>query len=283
MHLQFLGTSASEGYPNAFCHCENCTNARSLGGRSLRKRSAALIDKELLIDLGPDLMSAAIQHDVSLAQIRYCLQTHEHHDHLDPSHLVSRSPFCGVHDTPRLHYYASSGALGHAAKALGRRADKGLSDPELADKLNLTVHEVQPFQEFAVGPFQVLSVAAAHAPELTAILYVIEREGRVLFYGTDTGELSPATWDALEAYSRPFNVVVMDHTFGYKGRSSGHMNYEQFLEQIVRLRELNMLADDARIFAQHIGHHSNPPHPELAGFAAQRGYEPAYDGLMVEV
>lgn len=285
MQLQFLGTSASEGYPNAFCGCENCEAARRLGGPSLRKRSSALINGELLIDMGPDLMAAALQHGVSLAQIRYCLQTHEHHDHLDPSHFVSRSPYCGVHGAPRLDYYASIGALNHVAAGIGRagQAGGGLRDPEIAERLNLAAHAIEPFQMFAVGPYQVMSVAANHAPELTAMLFVIAHAGRVLFYGTDTSEMSDATWDALEAYSVPFNVVVLDHTFGYKGRSRGHMNTEQFLEQVARLHDLGLLAEDTRIYAQHIAHHSNPPHPELAASAAEQGYEIAYDGLVVDV
>ena len=114
MQLLFLGTSASEGYPNAFCACENCEAARKAGGPSLRKRSAALIDGELLIDMGPDLMAASLQHGVPLANVRYCLQTHEHSDHFDPSHFSSRSPACGVLDAPRLHYYASHNALARA-------------------------------------------------------------------------------------------------------------------------------------------------------------------------
>ena len=54
MRITFLGTAASEGFPNAFCHCENCEGARALGGPSLRKRSSALINSDLLIDIGPD-------------------------------------------------------------------------------------------------------------------------------------------------------------------------------------------------------------------------------------
>lgn len=65
MRFTFLGTSASEGYPNAFCGCENCEKARQAGGPSLRKRCAALIDGELLIDLGPDLMAASMQHGIT--------------------------------------------------------------------------------------------------------------------------------------------------------------------------------------------------------------------------
>jgi phosphoribosyl 1,2-cyclic phosphate phosphodiesterase len=284
MQLLFLGTAASEGYPNAFCDCDNCRRARELGGRSLRKRSAALIDNELLIDLGPDLMAAAMQHGVSLAGIRYCLQTHEHHDHLDPSHLTSRSAYCGVYGTPRLHYYASRGALQRAAAMLSRELPgEGLLEPEVGERLNLCAQVIAPFEHFTAGSYQILSVAAAHAPELVAMLYVIERAGRVLFYGTDTADLPEATWQALTAHGRPFHVVVLDHTFGFKKRSSGHMNHEQFLEQVARLRNDGLLAPGARIFAHHLGHHSNPAHEELAAFAADHGYEVAYDGLRIEV
>lgn len=284
MQILFLGTSASEGYPNAFCHCENCEAARGAGGPSLRKRCSVLINDDLLIDLGPDLMAAAQQHGVSLAYIHYCLQTHEHEDHLDPSHFGSRSQFCGVFGTPTLHFYASQGALDKAARHLGRQMPPdGLLNPQVAEQLNLRAYPVMPGAQFEVGPYAVLSVPATHAPELTALLYVISHGDRTLFYCTDTGDLSEGAWQLLAQYGRRFNVVVMDHTFGLQKRSGGHMNGEQFVEQIDRMRAENLLATDARIYATHIGHHSNPPHPELVDFAERAGYAVAYDGLLLQV
>jgi phosphoribosyl 1,2-cyclic phosphate phosphodiesterase len=284
MQLLFLGTAASEGYPNAFCDCNNCTAARRAGGPSLRKRTSALVNTDLLIDLGPDLMAAAQQHGVSLASIHYSLQTHEHHDHFDPTHLHSRSQYCGVYGTPRLHYYASLGALEKASAHFGRRfGPDGHLDDATSEALNLQVQAVQPFDQFQVGPYSVLAVQARHAPELTAMLYVISQAERTLFYCTDTGDLPDESWQALVAYGRVFNVVVMDHTFGIKGRSGGHMNREQFVEQIEKMHSYNLLAADARIYATHIGHHSNPEHEELAAQAMHYGYLVAYDGLAVEV
>jgi hypothetical protein len=95
--------------------------------------------------------------------------------------------------------------------------------------------------------------------------------------------MPPETWDALAYFGKACDLVVLDHTFGFKKRSSGHMNAEQFLEQVARLREIGLLRESSRIFATHIGHHSNPTHPELVTFAAQHGYEVAYDGLAIEV
>lgn len=282
MRFTFLGTSASEGYPNAFCGCDNCEQARHAGGPSLRKRSSALINGEFVIDLGPDLMAASMQHGVSLAKMRYCIQTHEHADHLDPSHLHSRSPMCGVQDAPRLEYYASANALKRAARIL-RSEDATLNDPFVNERLNLNVYAVEPFQKFAVGPYQVTSLKANHAPETTAMLYLIEREGRVIFYGTDTGEMPEETWDALASFGKPCDMVALDHTFGYQGRSTGHMNTEQFLEQVARLRETGVVANHTRVFATHIAHHSNPTHPEMVAAASQHGYEVAYDGLTIDL
>lgn len=282
MRFVFLGTAASEGYPNAFCDCDNCEQARAAGGPSLRKRSSVLIDGDLILDLGPDLMAASMQHGISLAQLRYCVQTHEHADHLDASHLYSRSPHCGVHNAPCLAFYASQNALRKAARIL--RSDDpnfGLLDPSVSERLNLTAHAVEPFQHFMVGPYQFFSVKANHAPETTAMLYQIEHEGKVVFYGTDTGEIPPETWDALAEFGKPCDLIALDHTFGYKGRATTHMNTEQFLEQVARLREIGIATERTRIFATHIAHHSNPIHPELVGSAQQHGYEVAYDGLEI--
>ncbi|MDQ2787182.1 MAG: MBL fold metallo-hydrolase [Chloroflexota bacterium] len=284
MHATFLGTAASEGYPDAFCACANCEQARALGGPSLRKRSSVLINDDLLIDLGPDLMAAAQMHGVPLANLRYCLQTHEHTDHLDPSHFLSRSQFSGVRDAPHLHFYATQGAIDSALRSVRTHQPvDALITSGKSETLNLSVHAIEPFQTFAVGPYRVSSVRAAHGQAIVAVLYVIERGGRSLFYGTDTGPLPETTWAVLRAGRHRFNVVVLDHTFGLKEQASGHLNREQFLEQIARMRDEGLLADNARIFAHHLAHHSNPVHPELVAIAGQDGYEIPYDGLTVAI
>jgi phosphoribosyl 1,2-cyclic phosphate phosphodiesterase len=281
----FLGTAASEGFPDAFCDCQNCTRARELGGKSLRLRSSALVDDVLLIDLGPDLMAQALIHGISLARIEHCIQTHEHADHLDHTNFLHRSQYCGVHGNPRLHYWATRGALAVTAAGFGpRRAPNGLPDPEVEEKLNIAVHEIEPFRRYEVGPYRVSTVKGFHDPEkLTPLLHVIERDGRSLFYATDTGEIPEESWQALKAGGHRFDVVAMDHTFGFQGRVNGHMNAEQFLEQVERMRAEGMLNDGARIFAHHVAHHSHPPHEELLAWTSARGYEVAYDGLVVEI
>ncbi|HEY8600735.1 MAG TPA: MBL fold metallo-hydrolase [Thermomicrobiales bacterium] len=281
MRAQFLGTAASEGYPNPFCGCDNCRRAQELGGPNLRKRSSLLIDGELLIDLGPDVLAAAQMHGIALTGIRYCLQTHEHDDHLHPALLLARSPYCGVLDAPLLHFYATQGTLDRAIGAIDHVATLGLG--EACARLNLAIHSIEPFQTFTVGPYRVDAVLAAHDPTLTPLLYIIERDSRSLFYATDTCPLPERTWASLQAWGGRFDVVIMDHTFGYGPPPPQHLNGEQFLGMTARLREVGLLADDARVYATHIAHHGNPVHDELVAHAAKHGYLVAHDGLTITI
>lgn len=284
MRLAFLGTAAANAFPEAFCRCANCAEARRLGGPSLRKRAAALVDAELLLDLGPDVMAAAQQHGCPLTGVRYCLQTHPHADHLDLSHLLSRSPAFGVVGAPVLDFYASRETLARAAATFRRDlADYDLLSPEAAQRLNCRVHAVEPWQPPAAGPYTVTPIPANHAPGVGALLYAVARGGRALLYATDTAALPEATWDALRRHGLRFDLVVLDHTYGPAQRGDDHLSAREVEEHAARFRADGLLAPGGRVFATHIAHEGNPAHPELAAFAAAHGYEVAYDGLVVTV
>lgn len=282
MRLTFLGTAAANAYPEAFCGCDNCERARVLGGASLRKRSAALINDDLLIDLGPDVMTASNLHARPLSRVRYCLQTHAHADHLDPSHLLSRSPGYGVVGAPRLHFYASQGTLREAARLLERDcAPAGLLDPHVGERLNLEFHPIEALQSLTLGRYRVTAFPANHDPAVDPLLYTIESEGYCIFYGTDTATLPEETWQGFHRHNLRLGLVILDHTYG-PGESGGdHLSAGQFIEHLARMREEGLLTPAARAFATHIAHEGNPPHPELAEFAREHGYEIAHDGLTV--
>jgi phosphoribosyl 1,2-cyclic phosphate phosphodiesterase len=284
MQLTFLGTSAANAYPEAFCKCRNCQEARAAGGPSLRKRSSALVNDDLLIDLGPDIMSAAQMHRVDLTRVCYCLQTHPHADHMDLSHLLSRSPGFGVVGAPRLHFYASAATLQCADETFGRDlSEYGLFDPAAGEKLNLHLHRVEPLQPIQVGPYRVIAFPANHALGLGALLYAVEWNDRCIFYGIDTAALPEGTWQAFHRQEMRFDLVVLDHTYGPEEEGSDHLSARQLVEHARRMREEGLLKADGRVFGSHIAHEGNPPHTALTGFASQHGYEIAYDGLVVAV
>jgi len=284
MIVTFLGTSAANAFPEAFCKCRNCAQARMLGGPSSRKRSAALINDDLLIDLGPDIMAASHMHGCSLDKVQYCLQTHPHADHLDLSHLLSRSPGYGVVGAPVLNFYASRETLERAAVTFERDlADYSLLSPEAEALLNVKIHQIQPLESFTVGPYFVMAFPANHAPGMGAMLYAIETEGRSVFYGTDTATLFEQSWQAFRQHKMRFDVVILDHTYGPDQPGSDHLSANQFIEHANRMRAEGVLGPHSRVFATHIAHEGNPAHPDLTAFANQHGYEVAFDGLTLKI
>lgn len=284
MLITFLGTAAANAFPEAFCKCHNCEQARRLGGASLRKRSAALINNDLLIDLGPDIMAAAQMHGCSLTNVSYCLQTHPHADHLDLSHLLSRSLEYGTRGTPTLHFYASPETLQRAAQTFERDLEGySLLSIEAEQRLNLKLHPIKALQPFMAGRYRVTAFPANHALTMGAMLYAIEIEGRSIFYGTDTGSLPESTWQAFHQHQMRFDLVILDHTYGPNQAGSDHLSAQQVIEHVARMRQEGLLTTNGQAFATHIAHEGNPAHPELVNFAKQHGYEIAYDGLVLEI
>lgn len=248
----------------------------------MRKRSAVLINDDLLIDLGPDIMTASNQLGRPLTRVRYCLQTHAHADHLDPSHFLSRSPRYGVVGAPRLEFCASRRTLLAAAKLLERDcAPFSFLDPAEGMRLNLDIHPVEAFQTFTLGPYRVTAFPANHDPVVEPLLYAVEADGRSLFYGSDTAGLSEETWQGFHRHGWRFDLVILDHTYGPGKSGSDHLSARLVREHLARMRQEGLLTREARAFATHIAHDANPPHPDLVAFAARHGYEIAYDGLVV--
>jgi phosphoribosyl 1,2-cyclic phosphodiesterase len=284
MKVTFLGTAAANAFPEAFCKCSNCEEARRLGGPSLRKRSAALVNDDLLIDLGPDIMVAAQMHGCPLTNVQYCLQSHPHADHLDLSHLQSRSREYGTLGTPRLHFYASPETLERAAQTFVRDLEGyDLLSLEAERRLNLKIHPIEPLKPFTFGRYHAIAFPANHAAETGAMLYAVEQGGQSIFYGTDTASLPESTWQAFHQLRLRFDVVILDHTYGPTQEASDHLSAHQVEEHVVRMRREGLLSDTARAFATHIAHEGNPAYPELVEFAKQHGYEVAYDGLVLEI
>jgi phosphoribosyl 1,2-cyclic phosphate phosphodiesterase len=196
--------------------------------------------------------------------------------------LLSRGPGYGVVGAPRLHFYASPGTLAWAARQLERDcAPHALLDPEAGERLNLAIHPVRPLESFSAGRYRVTAFPANHDPFVEPLLFAIQADGACIFYGTDTAALSEEVWQGFHRQKLRFDRVILDHTYGPGEQGSDHLSARQLVEHAARLREEGLLAPNARVFATHIAHEGNPPHPELAAFAAQHGYEIAYDGLTV--
>ena len=285
MRLRFLGTSAAGGFPNPHCRCEHCEAARAEGGRSIRRQSSALINDDLLIDLGPDVLAAVQALGIHLADVRCVLQTHPHEDHLLPLHARVRIADWAAKGAVPLRWCGGQRTLDLVAASAREpvpwlAADEPL--PPGPGTLALTL--LRPWQEVVLDEYRIQTVAANHDPTADPMLFAIEWRGRRLFWGTDTSALPADTWPRLAALGWRFDVAVFDHDQGFAAPlSASHMGSAQMRREVARMRELGMLGPGSRVIGTHLGHHSHGPHSVESRRARAHGYELAWDGMLVEV
>jgi phosphoribosyl 1,2-cyclic phosphate phosphodiesterase len=319
MRLTFLGTAAAEGYPALWCRCERCRVARQRGGRNLRFRSSLLINDDLLIDPGPDTVTAAIRLGLDLAPVQAALVTHPHSDHLEATTFYwRRKGFVGT-PLPVLHVYASPASLARLTQHEGRAVP--------ADQLRVQPHPLHALEQvtFATGGpaeadprfveggeagaggepvpetpprrYEVWTLAARHAePAVEPMFFAVrqaagpEAAGRpelpAVLYATDTGPFPDETWAALDrlaAEGLRFGATAIDSTSGLGADSTGHMSLRQMEAHQRELGRRGLLAEGAHLLAHHFSHNGTPPYEELAAHLAERGLAAAYDGLAVEL
>jgi len=282
LSITFLGTGDASGYPHPFCLCENCVEAREVGGKSFRLRSSALINDELLIDIGPDLLAASYLQRKPLHDIKYVVQTHPHMDHLEPAQLEMRTERFGITNLPHLEFYGTAASVGRVRDTvLASKRTQHVPAEEVLAALKLSLHEIAPHQTFCVGPYELTAVPASHDAPGVCVLYAISLNGHSIFYGNDTGPIADEAWETLKAKGISFDIVILDHTFGVREGNAGHMSGAMVVETMARMREYGLLRDGARVLGNHIAPHSNPIHEKMAAIAAKSGYEIAYDGLTI--
>ena len=271
MRLFFLGTAAAEGYPGIFCQCNRCKLARELGGKNLRYRSALLVNDDLLIDFGPDLLAAEQRFNLSLWGVTTGLVTHAHEDHFHTAGFGMRADaFTGQLPPPTLNLYGPS----DISEILGK------TYPDLA-ALHIKNQTVHAFDTWKSGSYTFTAFRAFHALEyLEALFYSIEDGEHAFLYATDTGRFSPETRQALTG--RTFDVVILEETLGEDAYEQ-HLGFQSFLEEVQWMRSAGLIKPGGRVFAHHFSHSGNPTHAELEAFFKPHGVEVAYDGLKIEI
>jgi phosphoribosyl 1,2-cyclic phosphate phosphodiesterase len=291
MRLLFLGTGASQGYPALFCRCDNCAAARRLGGRNLRRRSALLVNDDLLIDFGPDLFAAALDFQLALFQVQYLLLTHAHGDHLLGKNFDYHRERWAQHDLPVIQIYGSEATLAHVG---------GL--PWSAEELRVALHPVQAGQTWQMGPYRVTALPARHGEGQQPLFYVVQQGAAAFLYAADTGAFYPAVWDALErlrSEGMRLDAAIVEGTMGVRELSltAAHMNFARCVEHHDQLRRRGLTRPGCLHLATHLAPgcqqvssrpkpdspYGAPPHDATAALLAPHGVAPAYDGQEIEL
>ncbi len=284
MKLTFLGTGADSAYPLPSCRCEYCLKSREAGGKNLRKRALAVINDDLIFDFGPDMMSASFMHKIDISKLKYCFITHPHADHFDPAHLSTRIPDYATKDTIPLEIYASQLSFERMTKMLidiGYVSD--IQNIEEQKKLNIRAIVANHSKEIKIEDYAVIPFSSNHDESVESLIYAVKQAGKEILYCTDTDSLSDETWNAMAGNSCKFDLIVLDHTYGFDIDGGGHLNGNKFVDHMSKFKSFELLKPSARFLATHISHEGNPPHEEMQEIANKYGYEVAYDGLVIEL
>ncbi|AEX85839.1 metal-dependent hydrolase, beta-lactamase superfamily I [Marinitoga piezophila KA3] len=274
MEILFLGTAASEGYPNPFCSCENCQKAREEGKKSIRLRSSVLIDDNLLIDFGPDIVASANRFGKDLTKVKHILITHGHSDHLFIKNLDYRNPvFSGTFDQ-----------LDHVDLIVPNKLGSIIKERTELHKISLM--SVEPFITLHINGYIVYTLKANHTSEYgeTPLNFLIEKDNDWLLYGVDTGIFLPETIEFIKEKlnGKIINKVILDATMGINKKYQFHMDFEEVISTKDFFEKMGIIDNNSKVIATHFSHLHNPIHSELEKLYSTKGIITAFDGLKIK-
>ncbi len=262
MKLTFLGTGAADW--DIFD--PNCP-------LPLRRFSTALFDNDLLIDPGPHIFHFAntTGQEHLLDEVMNILVTHTHRDHfcLD----TVKSLCCG---TDRVLY---------GDVACYRKLQQELTQEELS-----SVRFV-PFtlgQAVQIGTYTVTSLRANHLtedPEETARVYLVQKKGRICFYGCDSAWLPTETWNILKEV--PVNAMILELTCGegaeHDWRIFEHNTLPMLELMLATFRKYGYFDPQVKYYVSHMARTLHTDHKTLQKRLSSLDVTPAFDGMVIEV
>lgn len=276
MKIQYLGTAAAEGIPAVFCTCDICKKALKLGGKNIRTRSQALIDDRLLIDLPPDSYWHAIQYQINMSEIESLLVTHSHQDHFYPLELILRAEPYAHNPKGCLNVYGNSNVKRLYEIALAEEDDTDC----ISDAVQF--HKVEQMKSFETKEgYHVTPLPAIHKENERCLLYLIEKDGKRIFYGNDSGFYTQEVWDFLKG--KHLDLISLDSTLIKYSGGTGHMGIKENIRAYERFVELGCADKETKVVVNHFSHNGQACHEELEELVRPYGFIVAYDGLEIEV
>ncbi len=267
MQIRLLGTGAADGIPGFYANNPVSKFARENGGKDLRTRAAALVDGSLKIDLPPDTLVQLQREGLDARDWTALLFTHSHEDHFCPSELqYALYPFTEMEQLP-CTIFANSVICG----LIRRRY------PEWP----LELVETRIFESYRHGNYSITPVEARHKDDEQCHNLLIQRDGKSLLYATDTGVWKDSTFDFLADYK--LDALVLECTEGfYPTAYDGHLDIQECIDVVGRLRKQGTLGDHSRIITTHHASQGGARHCDLEAAFADFGIEPGFDGMVIE-
>lgn len=272
MRIRFLGTAAFEGIPSLFCRCGLCLKAKELGGKEIRSRTSMLLDDDLKIDFPPDTFLHMVRDGLDLERIKDLIFTHSHSDHLYAEDLVARLPGYAQSDAHPIQVYGNDAVLLRIKQTLDFNG--GLQEKFVLNRL-------KPFERKELQTAVVVPLPASHDPIEACYVYYIEKDGKSILYGHDSGWFPEETWAWLRG--KQLDLAVLECTVGKINYRQSHMNVDAVLETKQFFAENGVLKPEANIVVTHFSHNGQLSHSDLTEFFTPHGIQVAYDGMVLEL
>lgn len=253
MKLTFLGTGAAD-FPK-----DIGTPSMMRLDKNIRRSTALLINRNLLIDCGPHLSDELALCRVDPREIEHVLLTHEHGDHFSAESLrklarMKGAPIC----------------LWHSREIV-------LSSIEGVTPCPLDVG-----QSYEIGGCSVTPLAANHTKG--ALHFSLEADGKKLFYGCDGAWLLMPTYYAMK--NKAYDVMVLDATVGdYEGdyRMAEHNSIPMIRMMKKSFLTYGIATDGTKIVLSHLARTLHKSYEETCGLVSGDGFVVAYDGMQLEI
>ena len=270
MKITYLGTCAAEGFPAVFCNCKFCNQARRLGGKNIRTRSQSIINDDLLIDFPQDSYCHFVNNGIEAHRIKLLLFTHAHQDHqyIDDLHL-------------RYGVFAHDMEVESLKIIAGGEAYDNLTSEKI---FGVSISKISPYETLTEEGYKITALPARHALNSGALIYIIEREKRIL-YAHDTGFLYDESIEFIRDKGYVFDLISLDCTnvdipISDEGN---HMGIPNNIRLVGKLREIGAITDKTKIVINHFSHNGAPLHEQLCERVREDGFIVSYDGMSITV
>ena len=259
MKLKFLGTGAAQNH---------VTPNEKIG--SGRRGSTLLIDGSVLIDVSFQSFDYSEKLGLDTSAVTDIFITHTHDDHYAPSSLMK---YVAVAKN-KINLWCHRGAVEHLL----------LSEDEAA-KINVCPLEVG--QAVKTNGITALPLAANHTVggSEQPLHYIMEKDGKKLFYGCDGGWFLGQTWGTIMRYK--LDGAILECTVGDRpsDRRIGGHNTMPMVKILADALRTDVMTQNGVILASHLGNqlHDYMPHEEIAKKLAAIGVVASYDGMDIEI
>ena len=276
MKLTYLGTAAAEGWPAVFCNCEYCLKAKKAGGKNIRTRSQAIINDDLLIDLGPDTYMHALNNKLDLSAVKNCIITHSHTDHFMPVYLMFRNTEYFAHNLTqeKLHIYGNEKVL--------EKYNHYFPNPEDSKENGVEIHLQELYKEVKIGDYLVTPLRANHAAGEDAFVFLIKKDNKTILYLNDTGRPFDDFYEFFENNKVHIDLISYDCTFVILPSCAGHLGLDSVQEVREKLAQLGVCDETTQHVITHFSHNGKLIHDELVPEGEKIGVITAYDGFSID-